>query len=290
MTTNLLNITAIIFYLISWFMITRSVRASIDKPSQYNEKRKYFFIVWFIALAIHILSIHMPVMNGEPLSFSFFTLSSYVMWFISLLLFITTINRKIESLAIIIIPSTVLSIVLGMTIGSGSERIVSMHSGLGIHILISLLAYSILMLASFQSILLHTQNKHLHNRQNNGFIRTLPSLEDMEHFLFRLITIGVILLTLSLASGFYYLENLFGSHVAHKTILSIISWVIFTALLMGRWKYGWRGKTAVRWTLTGFIVLAIAFFGSKFIQEFVIDNNDNKTAYFDTPPLIDRNI
>ena len=286
MTANLLNFAAIIFYLISWFMITSCVRTSIENPDKCKGKRKFFFIVWLIALVIHISSIHVPIMNGEPLSFSFFTLSSYVMWFISLLLFITTVTRKIESLAIIILPFTIISILLSITLGSGSEKVVDMHSGLGIHILISLLAYSILMLASFQSLLLHTQNKHLHNRQNNGFIRTLPSLEDMEHFLFRLITIGVILLTISLISGFYYLENLFGSSVAHKTILSIISWVIFTSLLIGRWKYGWRGKTAVRWTLAGFIVLALAFFGSKFIQEFVVDQ---KTTQIDTPLLLDRN-
>lgn len=285
MTANLLNFAAIIFYLISWYMITACVRASIENPDTCKDKRKYFFIVWFIALAIHIISIHTPLMNGEPLSFSFFTLSSYVMWFISLLLFITTITRRIESLAIIVLPITVISL-LSSTIGSGSERVVHMHSGLGIHILISLLAYSVLMLASFQSLLLHTQNKHLHNRQNNGFIRTLPSLEDMEHFLFRLINIGVILLTISLVTGFYYLENLFGSNVAHKTILSIISWVIFTSLLIGRWKYGWRGKIAVRWTLAGFFVLALAFFGSKFIQEFIVDK---PIAQIDTPLLLDRN-
>ncbi|WP_299873687.1 inner membrane protein YpjD [uncultured Cocleimonas sp.] len=285
MTANLLNFAAIIFYLISWYMITACVRASIENPDTCKDKRKYFFIVWFIALAIHIISIHTPLMNGEPLSFSFFTLSSYVMWFISLLLFITTITRRIESLAIIVLPITVISL-LSSTIGSGSERVVHMHSGLGIHILISLLAYSVLMLASFQSLLLHTQNKHLHNRQNNGFIRTLPSLEDMEHFLFRLINIGVILLTISLVTGFYYLENLFGSNVAHKTILSIISWVIFTSLLIGRWKYGWRGKIAVRWTLAGFFVLALAFFGSKFIQEFIVDK---PIAQIDTPLLLERN-
>jgi ABC-type uncharacterized transport system permease subunit len=129
------------------------------------------------------------------------------------------------------------------------------------------------MLASFQAALLAAQNNHLHKRQNTRFIRTLPSLEDMEHFLFRLIAIGVILLSFSLLSGFYFLDNLFGSHVAHKTILSIISWVIFTSLLIGRWKYGWRGKTAVRWTLAGFIVLALAFFGTKFIQEYILDKN-----------------
>ncbi|MEE9304517.1 MAG: cytochrome c biogenesis protein CcsA, partial [Thiotrichaceae bacterium] len=190
---------------------------------------------------------------------------------------ITTLSRKIESLAIIILPFTILSIVLLMTNVTGTEKLINMKSGLGLHVLVSLLAYSTLMLASFQSILLAAQNNHLHNRQNTKFIRTLPSLEDMEHFLFRLIAIGVILLSFSLLSGFYFLDNLFGSHVAHKTILSIISWIIFTALLWGRWKYGWRGKTAVRWTLVGFFVLALAFFGSKFIQEYILEKETTQT-------------
>jgi len=83
----------------------------------------------------------------------------------------------------------------------------------------------------------------------------------------------VILLTLSLLSGFYYLDDMFAQHVAHKTILSIIAWIIFTALLIGRWRYGWRGKTAVRWTLSGFLVLMLAFFGTKFVQEFILTSN-----------------
>lgn len=278
MTANLLNLAAIIFYLICWLIITMQIRSDINNPVQKGQSKRLYFIPWLIALILHILSIHIPLLDGEPLSFSFITLSSYVMWFISLLLFITTVSRKIEALAVIIIPFTILSIILMITIGSDSEKVVNMRSGLGIHILISLLAYSVLMLASFQAILLASQNNHLHNRQNTGFIRTLPSLEDMEHFLFRLITIGVILLSISLISGFYYLDNLFGTNVAHKTILSIISWFIFTALLLGRLKYGWRGKIAVRWTLAGFLVLALAFFGSKFIQEFILKKETAQTT------------
>ena len=77
------------------------------------------------------------------------------------------------------------------------------------------------------------------------------------------------MLSLSLFSGFMYLDNLFAQHVAHKTILSIMAWLVFAILLYGHWQYGWRGKTAIRWTLAGFFMLMLAFFGSKFVLEYL---------------------
>lgn len=276
MTTNLLNLTAIAFYIITWVLITKGVLANIKAPEQQTKPSRIYFITWAVALTAHIISNITPLINSEGLSFSVVALGSYVMWFISLTLFISTLNRRIQALAVVILPITVVSIVLSFIVygdtGSGSD--ISVSRGLGIHVLVSLLAYSTLMLAAIQAILLAMQNNFLHKRLKNStqsnFFRTLPALEDMEYFLFNLIGIGVLLLGISLLSGFYYLEDLFGSSVAHKTILSIFSWIIFSALLLGRWKYGWRGKTAVRWTISGFAVLALAFFGSKFIQEFVI--------------------
>lgn len=279
MTDTFLNLIAILFYLATWLLITVHVRAESNNPEKKNNISKLYFITWFVALVLHIIGIHYPLFLGKPLVFGFATLTSFVMWFISLILFVTTLRRKIESLAIFIIPFVIISIILPIYIGAGSQ-IINMKSWLGVHILVSLLAYSTLMLASFQALLLAAQNNHLHNRQNSGFIRTLPSLEDMEHLLFRFISIGVILLSIGLITGFYYLENLFGSHVAHKTILSIISWFLFSALLLGRWKYGWRGKTAVRWTLAGFVVLALAFFGTKFVQEFILETNPVQTMTY----------
>ena len=218
------------------------------------------------------------------------------MWFISTILCSSSVRRKIHVLAIVILPLTVISILLPLfSTDASSENAIKMSGGLSIHVLSSLLAYSILMLAAIQACLLALQNNYLHdlasNTKKSQFMRTLPALEDMEYFLFNLLGIGVLLLSISLLSGFYYLENLFGSQIAHKTILSIFSWFIFSALLLGRWRYGWRGKKAVRWTLTGFLVLALAFFGSKFIQEFVLKQetvqifeNRQETDIKMTPP------
>lgn len=270
MTANFLSILAILLYLTSWLLIVRCIKANITTTEKTKFKGGYFF-VWLAALALHIISLHFPLILGKPLILNFFSLGSYVMWFLNLILFVLTIGRRIESLAMFILPFTILSMILAMVVGSDSNQIINMKSGLGVHVLVSLLAYSVLMLASFQALLLASQNNKLHAHQTTRFTRNLPSLEDMEHLLFRLISIGVILLSIALITGFYYLENLFGSRVAHKTILSIIAWFIFSGLLLGRWKFGWRGRTATRWTLSGFIVLMLAFFGTKFVQEFILN-------------------
>ncbi len=273
MNATFLSIAAIIFYFLTWVLIIRCVYASIKNPELKKNFSKLHTLTWLLALVTHIAGLHYPLFIGEPLTLSFISLGSYVTWFLSLILFITTLNRKIESLAIPILPITMFSILAVMLFGADTQNTINMKSGLGLHILSSLLAYSTLMLASFQALLLAVHNNHLHARKNTNFIRSLPSLENMEHLLVRFIKIGVILLTIGLLTGFYFLENLFGSGIAHKTILSIVAWVVFSILLFGRWKYGWRGKTAVRWTLGGFIVLMLAFFGTKFVQEFVLDDS-----------------
>lgn len=274
-----LNLIAIALYFFTWVLITRHVLAHIKTPE--NTSNSTYFVTWSIALTVHLLSIIAPLSNTDGLSLSFIALGSYVMWFISLILFISTLSRKIQTLAVLILPFTILSLIVFIFSTANAHHNIQTNSGLSVHILISLLAYSTLMLAAIQALLVATQNNYLHQRLKNpkqsDFVRTLPALEDMEYFLFHLIGLGAALLSIALLSGFYYLDDLFGSKVAHKTILSIVSWVIFSALLLGRKKYGWRGKTAVRWTISGFMVLALAFFGSKFIQEYVIKKDISGT-------------
>jgi len=92
----------------------------------------------------------------------------------------------------------------------------------------------------------------------------------MERLLFEMITAGFLLLTLALISGFVFTDDLFAQHLAHKTVLSMIAWVVFATLLGGRYLLGWRSRTALRWTLAGFILLMLAFFGSKAVLELII--------------------
>jgi ABC-type uncharacterized transport system permease subunit len=92
----------------------------------------------------------------------------------------------------------------------------------------------------------------------------------MENLLFQLLGSGFALLTLSLGTGFIFLDNLFAQHLAHKTVLSILAWLVFAMVLAGRIRYGWRGQVAIRWTLGGFVSLMLAYFGSKMVMEWIL--------------------
>ena len=92
----------------------------------------------------------------------------------------------------------------------------------------------------------------------------------MESLLFQMIAVGYATLSLALLVGITFLEDIFAQHLVHKTILSIIAWTVFAILLHGRWKYGWRGRIAIRWTLIGFLFLMLAYFGSKLVLELIL--------------------
>ena len=113
--------------------------------------------------------------------------------------------------------------------------------------------------------------RRLH-RKEGGALGALPPLLTLERLLFRLIAGAFLLLTLTLATGIAFSETLFGRALRfdHKTVFGVLSWLTFGVLLAGRRLYGWRGRTALRWTLTGFVMLLLAYVGSRFVLEVLL--------------------
>jgi ABC-type uncharacterized transport system permease subunit len=149
------------------------------------------------------------------------------------------------------------------------------HTGLAafrLHVLISLLAYSLLTIASLQALMMAVLERRLRGGSLPLYLRSVPPLLAMEQLLFRIIAAGFLLLTLTLGSGMMFAEELFGRPLqfTHKVVFGIAAWCIFAALLAGRQLAGWRGRTALRWTLAGFLVLVLAYVGSKFVLEVVL--------------------
>lgn len=141
---------------------------------------------------------------------------------------------------------------------------------LQLHAWFALLGYATLAVAALQAVMLWLQERALRRREFHGWLRALPPLVELETLLFRTIAVGFVLLTATLLTGVLFVENLLAQHLVHKTALSVLSWLAFGGLLLGRWRYGWRGATAVRWTLTAMALLVLAFFGSKFVLELVL--------------------
>lgn len=222
------------------------------------------------AVLLHAVVLWQLVIRPEGINLGFFNALSVTGWLMAAVLLIAAVVRPVENLGIILLPFSALTVILSL-IFSTPHIVTEAHQWpLELHILISMSAYSLLALAAVQAILLAVQDRHLRNRQPGGYIRGIPPLTTMEALLFQMIGAGFVLLSLALLSGLLFLEDIFAQHLVHKTILSIAAWAVFGILLWGRWRFGWRGRKAIRWTLSGFAVLVLAYFGSKLVLELIL--------------------
>ena len=140
---------------------------------------------------------------------------------------------------------------------------------LSAHILLSMAAAALLFAAAVTALLLVFLERPLRSRRLAALPSSQPPLDTLERVMFRLIGAGFVFLTLALFTGFVFVTNLFTQLLLQKTVLSLIAWLLFGILLFGRVRFGWRGRSAVQWTLSGFAVLAVAYFGSKFVLEYL---------------------
>lgn len=221
-------------------------------------------------LLFHALLLHDVIVTPLGINLGFFNMLSLVVWTVLAILLTSSATKPVDNLGIALFPLAV--IVVGLERSLPTYYFMSQGPvwGIKLHILVSLLAYSILTLASMQALLLAIQDYHLHSHHPGGFIRALPPLQTMEELLFEMIGAGFFLLTLSLLSGFMFIEDMFAQHLGHKTVLAVLGWLLFAILLWGRLRAGWRGRTAIVWTLSGFMVLMLAYFGSKAVLELIL--------------------
>ncbi|HEC59908.1 MAG TPA: phosphohydrolase, partial [Methylophaga sp.] len=224
-------------------------------------------IMTVLALIFHGADIFLTMDDGWDLSL--FSTLAVASWLMALIALIIGARQKTAHPGIVIYPLVALSLILKTSVPSEPTTTLS-NPALEWHILLSLAAYSLFTLAALQAIILAIQEQQLRQRHLVGLMRKLPPLQSMETTLFQLISAGFILLTLGLTAGMFFIHDIFAQHLLHKTVLSLIAWCVFATLLHGRLRYGWRGKTAIKWTLIGFIFLVFAYFGSKFVLEFLI--------------------
>jgi ABC-type uncharacterized transport system permease subunit len=269
MNITYIAILAIVLYLLAGIKLG----LRLAKGAQAIRYKGVFLGLGFTAIAVHawVLYQNLVVVNG--LNMGIFNVLSLLSWIIVSLILVSSFTQPVENLSIAALPLAALALILELAFPSSPEaHLVSKNvpDGLKIHILISILSYSLFTIAACQAVLLAVQNKHLHSKRPGGFVRTLPPLETMENLLFRLISVAFVLQSISMASGIMYLRDMFAQHLVHKTVLSIAAWLVFGILLIGRWRFGWRGRTAIRWTMSGFVTLLLAYLGSKWVLEVLL--------------------
>lgn len=265
MIQNILASLVILLYLsLSAFLIYRLVSAGKGLG------KHTLLSIGVVALLIHGYLLHQRLLEPAHMDLSFLTVFSLITWVITAILVIFSWREPVENLLIGVLPFAIVAVFSRLLSQQHHVLATTPSSGLELHILVSIIAYSLLSIAALQAILLYVQDAYLHNKHPAGFVRALPPLETMERLLFRMIATGFLVLSISLLSGFLFLEDIFAQHLVHKTVLSIGAWILFATLLWGRWRFGWRGRIAIRWTLTGFALLLLAYFGSKFVIELIL--------------------
>jgi ABC-type uncharacterized transport system permease subunit len=197
---------------------------------------------------------------------------SAIVWVTVLIYWIGNFFYRLDGLQALVLPLAAGAALLPALMPTARALPNTDLAAFKIHLLIAMLAYSLLTIASLHVLLMALLERRLHDGTLTQVLQKLPPLLTMEALLFRIIWAGFILLTLTLASGVIFSEELFGkaAPLTHKTVFGVLSWLIFAALLTGRHIRGWRGRVAVRWTLAGFLTLVLAYIGSKFVLEVIL--------------------
>jgi ABC-type uncharacterized transport system permease subunit len=224
----------------------------------------------WLAVSFHVVYTSLVAYQNAAFNFSFFSTAALVALIVALLLLLAMLNKPVKNLGMFIFPITALMLAIDLFLPE-KQRSLNTHSWqMNLHILSSLVAFGLLNIAAIQAVLLAIQNQQLKSHPPKRYIQSLPPLQAMESLLFQMIGAGLGFLSIALVTGFLFIDDLFAQHLAHKTFFSIMAWLIFSGLLFGRWRYGWRGATAVKWTLVGFVLLILAYFGSKLVLELIL--------------------
>ncbi len=177
------------------------------------------------------------------------------------------LRKNLFDASLVTLPLAVLILIAEIILKAPELEITQGSLDITVHIITSIIAFGILSIAGVYAIFVALIDSMLRHHRYNKLVQTLPALVTLEELLFHLIKAGFTILTISLLTGLIFVDDLFAQHLAHKTVLSIFAWLVFALLLWGRWKWGWRGRVAVRMTLAGIVLLLLSYFGSKLILE-----------------------
>lgn len=235
-----------------------------------NAKTGLIILLSILAVTVHGFSAIGALQSDDGINLGFFKVSSLIFWIINLAFLLGLLRRPLLNLLLILYPLSSIAVITSALAPGTTQAFDAFSTGMLIHIGSSVLAYAVLTIAACQAAAVAAQDYQLRHRHTRGLVQILPPLQLMESMLFELLWVGLILLTLAIGSGMVFLEDIFAQHLVHKTVLTIAAWVLFATLLWGHHQLGWRSQTAVRFTLSGFAVLMLGYFGSKLVLEIIL--------------------
>ncbi|MFN0299087.1 MAG: inner membrane protein YpjD [Burkholderiales bacterium] len=272
-TSALYIITSLLYLLLAGFFWRTNWRSVGIIDARHLTVGRFAIL---IPLAMHSWLLYAGIFAEPELRFGFGQALSVMLWLGVAIYWIENLFFRLDGLQSFVLTLAAICVVLpGIFAGFATQT----HADsfvFRIHLILAMGAYSLFTIAALQALLMAVLERRLHAGTITASFAALPPLLTLERMLFRIIAIGFTLLTATLATGFIFAEQLFSRAMRfdHKTIFATASWIIFAALLAGRWHYGWRGRTAIRWILAGFVTLLLAYVGSRFVLEVILRRGD----------------
>jgi ABC-type uncharacterized transport system permease subunit len=249
-----------------------------------------------VPFALHTWLLYAGLFAAPELRFGFGQALSVTLWLAVLIYWFESAFVNLEGMQALVLPLAAVCVVLPALFPGLAAPPYAHGIGFRAHLTLAMLAYSLFTIGALHALLMALLEGTLHGDRFRagrhdagarperhgggpgllaGPLSSLPPLLTLERLLFHILTLGFVLLTLTLITGAVFSEEVFGRAIRfnHKTLFAIVSWVIFGLLLAGRWRYGWRGRKALRWTLAGFVTLLIAYVGSRFVLEVVLSRS-----------------
>jgi ABC-type uncharacterized transport system permease subunit len=259
--------------IVSFLYIISGVALAVTRLSQFSRHSSILlvtvFIVCFAGLIWHCQVLFNLIFPPNGITLSLSSTASFIGLQLALIAIIGAIEPSLRGLS-----AGLLLLAAAATSVTGSQVITNTGElftwQMQVHILISLFAYGLLTVGAIVAVYALIQDRRLHAGQLSTINQLFAPLETTERLLYGIARVGFFLLFIAILSGFTFVDNLFAQHLIHKTFLSILALILFGILLAGRQFANWRGRRTVFLYLWGFVILCLAYFGSRYILEEIL--------------------
>ncbi len=261
----LLSYASVVFYLVA------AITVVVGMFKEQGPNRLLGNASAIIAILLHSLVLSGSVLIGPEQNLSLLNVAGLIGWLISVTMFVAAFRFSNAILLPVVYGFTALLLLASALLPSYHLVDVDVDLTLILHVTLSLFAYACLSISFLYAIQLAYINFRLKEKNASLLHSTMPPLMAVEHILFKLLMAGTALLSLSLLSGFMFLDDMLGKDNLHKTVLSLIAWLIYSVIVLGHARFGWRGKPIIALSILAGALLTLGYFGSRFVQEVLLN-------------------
>ncbi|TDW59410.1 cytochrome C assembly family protein [Oceanimonas baumannii] len=260
---ELLAVLAMAFYLLAAFACVHNLF------NPHNKGRRYGLLAAVFALLLHGIWLVDTVILVPGQNLSMLNVASLVSLIVAGLMSVLVTRFNVWLLMPVVYSFAFLLLVADILLPGHYTMYLETRPEVLVHITLGLMSYSLLAIACLMAILLGFLDNRLKKHKLTN-LPAMPPLMTLERYLFRLIFAGVVVLTLSISTGLFFLQEMFSTGKVHKAVLTIIAWCVYVGLLWGHHRLGWRGRKVIWTSVAGSLLLTLAYFGSRFVREVLL--------------------